>query len=562
MSEKNIEIVVNKIKALKCKREEILKLDPEDALDAIMSYEEVVPLVHSFPEQSLYMLMHEVGHEDFLPILSFASKKQWEYLIDMEVWEHDIIDIDKASYWLGVLYLANAPRLADWLLNDQDDFFVYYLRNKIDVVIREHDEDPSIIPDDYITFDDVIYFKIFEKESEKLPVEIKRVVQDMLARIAEKSYALYQTILFIAAGVINAEHLDNLYRLKNARLEGKGLIPFDEAIEIYSSFSSNDIQKRSLKDTSSLGYLNNNGSLDTNSLVNIFSVENYLIDKDFFSLEFISLCNRIIVADKLKIRAREDLKAVAERISGVLKIGAQQILDVDEESTDQKKIAYVFSEYSLIDIFKIGHTLIKNLRTRIISMKKNSWFKKNNFQPTFLGEEWFGIAGGLFLWPPLYFDNFKTSDRIYKNFISIDEIRKIETELDFMEKMDSLFALLGIREIKCSPSLISWDNFLLTLWARDWLHLEEKAFEPIPLEKFILFYSWLFSKLENKSGIDVEQKQDFLTWLIRETEIDEFFLMDELGGLFDRLFLEIEQEYSSVDVKSLDSRYIKFFIVE
>lgn len=88
MTKKNaLSIVEQKIEALRKKRESIFKMDPEKAMEEILDFNESYALVHSFPEQSLYMLMHEAGHEDFLPILSMATKKQWEYIVDLEIWE-------------------------------------------------------------------------------------------------------------------------------------------------------------------------------------------------------------------------------------------------------------------------------------------------------------------------------------------------------------------------------------------------------------------------------------------------------------------------------------------
>jgi hypothetical protein len=299
---KSIDIVQKKIKALRDKREEVLKLEPEDALNTIIDYKENIPLVHSFPEQSLYMLMHEAGPEDFLPVLSMATKNQWEYIVDLEIWNRDEIDITNISYWLGVLNMADPVRLATWLLEEQEDLLSYFLRNKVDVVIREHDQDPSVIGSDFVTFDDVIYFRVLD-DAPGSPVfmDTKSLVQDILARIAEKSYPMYQTILFISAGVINAEHVENLYRQRNSRLEGKGLLPLHEAVEVYAPVDAEEIKKKKIRKRKSFennNFVDENGNLDSGALLNIFSTDNYFAIPDSFSQEFVALCNRIIVADK------------------------------------------------------------------------------------------------------------------------------------------------------------------------------------------------------------------------------------------------------------------------
>ena len=37
--------------------------------------------------EDFYFLIHEIGIEDSLPLLSLASNRQMEYLLDLEVWE-------------------------------------------------------------------------------------------------------------------------------------------------------------------------------------------------------------------------------------------------------------------------------------------------------------------------------------------------------------------------------------------------------------------------------------------------------------------------------------------
>ncbi|MGM0419238.1 MAG: DUF6178 family protein, partial [Thermodesulfobacteriota bacterium] len=565
MTQKNVSnLAEEKIKAVKKKKEEILKLEPEEALNEILDFRESLPLVHSFPEQSLYMLMHECGYEDFLPVLAMASKKQWEYIIDQEIWDRDEIDIHKASYWLGVFHMADPARLANWLLNDQDEFLTYFLRNKIDVVIREHDEDPSIIPDDFRTFDDVIYFKVFEnEESQQLPVDITSLVYDLFSRIADESYSLFQTLIFTSAGVINAEHAENLYRLKNARLEEKGLLPLHEAIEVYAPVSPEDLPLRKEKvhdEQKSRFFVDENGNIDSWSIMDIFSAENYFTDFEF-AAEFVSLCNKVIVADKKGVKTREDLSKVVKRVSGILKAGAQLIGGFHENDTNKALISNIFSKYYITDIFRAGHSAIRGVRDKILTWQRSSWMVKNSFNISFLGETWMGITGGLLVWPPVYYDNFETSDEIYRPFGCIDDIEKINSEVEKIIALDDLLGLINIKSIKVKDATLTWENFLLTLWARDWLHFDDTCLEPVKLEDFKKFFKWLWSEDDNKGLIGKDKKQDFLNWVVRTSEIDPDLMVKRLGTVFDQLFEAAESEFKDLDPKYLDPKYINIFLV-
>ncbi|HCY85320.1 MAG TPA: hypothetical protein DHV36_09330, partial [Desulfobacteraceae bacterium] len=78
-------------KALKLEktRQEILQSEGQHALDMILGSSSPATLIQSFPEQDLYYLMHKVGIHDFTPVLARASSQQWEYILDVEVWDDD-----------------------------------------------------------------------------------------------------------------------------------------------------------------------------------------------------------------------------------------------------------------------------------------------------------------------------------------------------------------------------------------------------------------------------------------------------------------------------------------
>ncbi len=61
---------LERYKKLLKEREKILVLSPEEALNRILSAPEPAALVHAFPEEDFYLLVHDVGPEDSLPLLS------------------------------------------------------------------------------------------------------------------------------------------------------------------------------------------------------------------------------------------------------------------------------------------------------------------------------------------------------------------------------------------------------------------------------------------------------------------------------------------------------------
>ena len=99
---------LERFEKLREKRLQILALPPKKAMETILEDPQPVALVHSFPEQDFYFLIHDIGVGDSLPLLALASNRQWEHIVDLEVWRKDQIDIESVSRWLSLL-LASRP---------------------------------------------------------------------------------------------------------------------------------------------------------------------------------------------------------------------------------------------------------------------------------------------------------------------------------------------------------------------------------------------------------------------------------------------------------------------
>ena len=153
---------LQRVLQLQEKRRKVLELAPEKALDRILEDPQPAALVHSFPEQDLYLLINEIGPEDSLPLLSLATNKQWEHIVDLETWQKDRLDPKAVTRWLSLLLEADAKRFFRWFLEEKLEFIELYLFRNIEVRIREHDQDPSDFGDDYFTLDNTYYFKFID----------------------------------------------------------------------------------------------------------------------------------------------------------------------------------------------------------------------------------------------------------------------------------------------------------------------------------------------------------------------------------------------------------------
>ena len=559
-------------------RKEIFALSPEKALDRIFEAKHPAALIHSFPEADFYFLVNDIGIHDALEILALASDRQWEYILDIELWEKDRIDIDSVTRWLDILFQAAPGRFVKWAIEKKPEFIEYYLYKNIKVVIREHDEDPSALGKDLVTFDDVFYIRITDDyyapddsgtETEEGDYGEKRqeFIKKMLVKIAEYDYEKYRNILFETMTVLPAEMEEEFYRLRNVRLEEKGFLPFYEAVGVYAPLKPERLavrkkiaKSRNESDSLMPVPLYPFGMLKEDNLfaMSIKRIEPEEILNDL-QAEFAALCNRIISADQKTIKSRDELKEIVKKACGYLSIGLERMA-AEGQKPDTCRTAALIEKYHIEHIFRTGFGLAQELKESADKWLKRSWFGGQGLSLGFWGEEWMGVLGGLLIKKPLYFDNYKTG-YIYREFLSLSDVTESRKVLEDIIAFDDLLSLIGTDIKHVKDRSLNFKKLVLTLFAGYRIGLSKEA-APLPYDDFTSFFATLWTGKGKSRRINVSIKESFLSWLIERTGLNSSEITRQLGRVFDNLFDEIEIEYKKVALHDLDPRYINLFLVQ
>lgn len=571
-------------------RRRIISLPPEKALDSILEMHQPAALVHSFPEQDFYFLIHDIGPEDSLPLLQLASARQWEYILDMEIWDRDRIKMESVTQWVDLFLQADPERLSKWFLYEQTEFIEFYLFKNIEVKIREHDQDPSYFGDDFFTYDDTYYIRFrdypFDPKTDSKTKKFRRFcLKKVLDRFAGGDPVRYQQILHESLAVIPSEFEEEAYRLRNVRLAEKGFLPFDEAIGIYQPLSDSQIKNSGKK------YISNRYESHTMPRPLLYP-EKMMEPDDFFAgslkvietdnllqqiqTEFAGLCNQIITADEKKIRSREELRDVVKKACGFLSIGLQRLMK-NPEKPDVSQGAELIRRFLLSDIFRAGYGVASRLKRRAENWLAQSWFMQNDLPLSFWDEEWLGVLGGLLVKKPLFFDNYKTGV-LYREFACPDDIEETERVLSSIIAFDDLFSMMEIKPRPLSSGFMTYKNLLLTLWVKDYLELPDKSETPVSIDfgEFKRFFAELFPEVSHfacsgsdepdslkpePGKISISMKESFLNWISKESGLDPFEISAKLGQSFEDIFAEMESAYGQVLLKDLDPRYIQMFLL-
>ncbi|MCJ7540966.1 MAG: DUF6178 family protein [Desulfobacterales bacterium] len=569
--------IVARIENLARQRKELLSLPPEEVLNSILNSTQSTALVHSFSEEDFYFLIHNIGIEDSHPLLYLASNKQWEYIVDLEVWEKDRIEFASITRWFDLLFKVDPNRFIKWSLDQKIEFMEFYLFKNIEVKIRETDQDPSELGDAFITLDDIFYVRFldkpiaFESDGDESHETDKKHRDAFLSRylktLADNDHISYQNVLLESSGVIPAESEEEAYRLRNVRLAEKGFLPYEEAIGIYQPMKVRDFKIQENKfinqDLDQKLFfpvpLYHTGVIEEENHFTV-ALKNIKADDvlEQIQSEFAGLCNRIISADQKTIREKDELRSIVKKTSGYLNIGLEKLTE-DNGERDTEHCTTLMQNYPLSSIFRVGFGLALELKWRAERWLKKSWFSSEGLLLGFWGEEWMGVLGGLLIKKPLFYDNYKTGE-LYREFISIDDIKKTDNILNEIIAFDELFSLISIEPDPAAKVYLTYKNFILTLWARHTLGLSEKLI-PLTIDEFRGFFDDLWAGKEQPGKTSLSIKESFLDWVSSKTGLVHYEISQRLGQSFENIFSEIESEYGKVSRNDLDPRYIHLFLI-
>ncbi len=575
-NDKALEKRESREKALSLERRKILSLPPDKALNAVLDYPFPVTLVQSMAEEDLYLLVHTIGPDDALPVLGLASNEQWEYVLDMDVWTRDRIDSHAVTEWLDRLLQADPDRFTHWIVHEKQDLFEHYLHSNVELLMREHDQDPSEFGDGFSTEDDVNYVRLRPYPSlmeNAVQKEEQRdfFLSNLLKRLSTYDYPLYNELLLRSSAVIPAESVEELLRLRNVRLAEKGFLPFEEAVGVYQPLKVDELLKRNRKTQGT-------GGRPVESYPLVVAPVEPLADADLFArtlaqlqdeatlmrlqAEFAGLCNQVIAADQKRIREKVTLAQVVSKASGYISIGLEKVAE-ETQADDPFLYANLLQSFLLGDIFRVGFGSALELKWKADRWRRASWFAAAGLPLSFWGEKWLGVLGGLLIKKPLYFDNY-ASGVLYRDFAALDDIRSTARTLQQIMAVDDLLSQMGISAARLeSGTLLTCHNLLLTMWADHRQGLQTPHDTPIALalDDFKEFFDQLWEAGPSPRRIKDSLREDFLAWLAARSKLSPYDISQRLGPFLDELFSAVETELGAVDRRNLDPRFIQLFLV-
>jgi Family of unknown function (DUF6178) len=538
---------------------DILSLSGSVALNRILALENPEGFVRKLPHVDLYWVVKKIGEEDALPILQMASSEQWGFLLDLELWKKDRLDLHRASEWIGRLLQADPDRLVRWLLSDGEYFTYLYLSKMLQVEFRSKDEMQDV-EEGFITLDGIHYLRILDPEHEE-------VLRNLLQHLASKDYARYQSVLMGLSGVAPAEVEEEMYRRRNVRLSEDGFLPYEEAVSVYTV-----LKKDLLKEKPSAPLLHSGTSEEERieaPLMPILHVsDNHLMVEamrrsgdplllDRLSLEFAGLCSQVFSAEGVAENTPEALVQTVRKAAGYVNVGLERWCGGDLALCER-----VLRENTLLDLFRSGFSLALEMRWETEQWLKKAWFARRGFRPAFWEEEWGATLVGAVQKRPLLFDR-SQKEEPYRAFESLEEVETCRKTLRRLMVLDRLLERLvdrhPLEEKWAKDPLFTFHSLLFNYWSRKQLGFPP-GFAPLSLDQVRDLFRLLRSDARRPPfgmpGFKEVFVKDLMACAPDIERVDQALLEDTLGILWDKF----AEEYALVGTADLDGRFLRFIL--
>jgi len=547
----------------------VLSLEWADRLRVIKNAPAPKKLVGEIPDEEILLTIKGMGEEDTLDLISLTSPTQLQFLLDVELWSGDTLDKDKVKLWLEYLIGCGEDKVVEFVETADRDLLVLLLVRLLYLIPNEEEGSAptgtaNIMPDEYFTI------------LSRLPEGTENV--KLLLRVMRQwDRDAFYGLLFEAYGSAGPEEEEKALRWRNSRLEEKGLLEFDEAIEIYGYIGEDEA--RCIAEvrepappvsgpTEAPSYalrLAGTGTLLSRILASIADREL----RNRLRSEIAFTANRLLVADAGNIGDLDSMQRALDRLFSHANLGLQFLCGGDVGQAGE-----ILKHTPIKGLFQIGFSRAVDLKSRAMAIARKWWpaWRQQGF--TFLGFPEDGIMKGLLLRVPQYYALGWAGDVEARDFQSMDEVARTGEVLDeILAAADLCFGVLGI-PAPSDADLETADAFvadleeidLRRLLATGFVHFSlGGAFEIEPL--MIGRVKALFEGGPEEAGDHTRRLKPgsvdgFLDWL-RERAGGQSLEWQALQRFARKAFAGLEDEFKGIaSWPDLDPRYVRSVILK
>ena len=531
------------------------------ALDRVSNHPDPPRLIKSMSCEDFFWLIKKVGEDQSLELMKLATLDQWQYILDVESWQKDRLELNRTGQWMQRLLSADPERFTQWLFSDGQGLAYYYFCQSIVVEVKNEDEEIFDAGPEFFTIDGFFYIRPVQKDQ-------RETIEALLRTMAQEDTLKYQALLTGVAGVLPAELEEDMYRIRNVRLAEHGFLPREEAIAVYAPLNPESL-KTNQQDTRHWPTASPEDAGDAprwplqtiqgqDLLTKTISTLSDARLLDRLRLEFAGLCNQILSADGLLDWDMDDLQEIQLQAAGYLNLILKERCHEDTDIAEN-----LLRMNPLVSLFRAGFGLALNLKWKAERWLKACWFHEAGLEPSFWGEAWGGALAGLLEKRPLFYCG-EESQSGFRNFKSLSELSSTANVLGFLEILDRLMAQLAEKYPLDSPDSgsfhLTFYQLLFTLWARQLLALKP-GFNALSLKEAKAFLRLLRAGDNAPPYRMFGFEERFLKAFTAPGLDSADGTSKKLKGALTRVWQDFNDEIEFVPTDAFDAKYSQYILI-
>lgn len=344
--------------------------------EEIFASEDPRATIRAMPGDELFYALQEIGFPEALEVLQHASAQQVQTILDLSVWDQDRVDRTRSNEWLALLAEASPRTVGEWAQGLDIELLALLIRQRT----RIYDLSTEEVPDEtegsiWNTPDRLFAVELLGDEDET------RVTQRLLDHLYRFSPTLMRRWLVGMRAETDTELEETAYRWRAGRMADLGFVDFYDALEAYRELDPATVRlgqpSEALHPEPPAGndpYLRlpavmadrwtgktpfARGAAGLTDQAAVAHVQSSLV----------SLCNRILSADRVAPSDEEAIRTTLERVAATLDLAVELLARGDNE----REVEAVRT-IPMLTLHRLGFSLMGKLRRLAIALLRRNPF--------------------------------------------------------------------------------------------------------------------------------------------------------------------------------------------
>ena len=355
----------------------VLNLPAHFQRELLVLCENAVAVTHSLPAEEIYNLIKELGNEESILILSMVSEEQLQFIFDLEWWQGDKFQPERAMGWLELLDKCEGPQTLEWFLNEDFDQKVVLLQSLIKVFKQDE------MTDSYAGVEGLEHFSPDGVYDVFFKVKESAVLRKLILLLVEKDINFLHELLEAVIWYPLTITVEKAYQWRLTRTAERGIPDFEEAMGVYSSLNPEDLKQEvpSVKNFPG-GRFRFAPQYPLNQTVLSHFFGQCVINLDSeerlnaIRWELVCLANKVMVADKCDPSNLKTRQNTMRKVLGYINIGLEL-----GASGDLKKGQSLLNQLWMQSLFQVGFEQLKQIRSKASLFLKENGVYIENFIP-------------------------------------------------------------------------------------------------------------------------------------------------------------------------------------